>query len=69
MFGNDCQLFDGFTVSTTFQTYQDHEFGELGLYNGRPTAVGTANGGGFYTNGAVETLTEYGWLSLSDHPR
>ena len=61
-----CEFFDGSSLTKTFSTRQRHDYGALGLYHGRPTAVG---GSLFSANRAVETLTGKGWIFLQSHPR
>ena len=63
--GKSCDLFDGTSSTPTFSSNYPHNRGSLGFYEGKPTTVGSE-----YSAGAkkVETLTESGWVSLSDHP-
>ena len=58
-----CDIFNGSNVSTSSKYNDNHAEGGLGLYNGKPTAVGGGTGPG------VETLTEDGWIRLAPHPR
>ena len=60
----NCELFNGIKVQASSGTSKERLWGQLGIYNGRPTAIG-----GEDAKGAVETLTENGWLSLPVHPR
>lgn len=60
----NCNEFNGSTVKRLRRTSVKHHYGELGLYNGFPTVVG-----GLDAKGAVETLTETGWILVTPHPR
>ena len=63
--GTECDLFDGTTSTPTFSSNYPHYRGSLGFYEGKPTTVGSWYSAGYKK---VETLTESGWISLSDHP-
>ena len=62
--GVKCGSFDGAISKKSFSLKTNHRHGELGLYKGRPIAIG-----GYYAWGDVETLTEEGWIELESHPR
>ena len=61
----NCQIFDGKTVSKITKTNKRHKFGEVGVYKGRPIAIGGTGS----AEGAVETFTKNGWKNLESHPR
>jgi hypothetical protein len=60
---NNCDVFDGSTVVTTFSTSYAHKNVGIGYYNNQPTTVGNDFAEGA---GKVETLGPNGWTSLPD---
>jgi len=60
----NCDVFTGSSVYLTYNTTYTHYWGGLGFYNGRATTVGSEKDHAT----KVETLTETGWMKLTDHP-
>lgn len=59
-----CEKFNTITSRKISPLKIKHWNGALGIYNGRPTAIG-----GLDAEGAAETLTGDGWTSVQTHPR
>ncbi|CBY31060.1 unnamed protein product [Oikopleura dioica] len=59
-----CEIFDGSSAVTTFETTNTHQLGGLGFYQNQPATVGS-----YWDNHKkAETLTSTGWVALPDHP-
>ena len=59
-----CEIFDGSSAVTTFETTYTHALGGLGFYQNQPATVGCHK----YDHKKAETLTSTGWVALPDHP-
>ena len=60
---NRCEVFDGESSISTYQTNFGHWGGKLALYKGNPTTVGHEFG---WKRNAVESLSPSGWSILDD---
>ena len=69
LMNKNCEIFNGTAVEElAFEPTVSHWNGGLGLFKGRPTAVGGLQ----YprpNEGSTETLTDNGWEKLPDHPK
>ncbi|CBY32661.1 unnamed protein product [Oikopleura dioica] len=59
-----CEIFDGSSAVTTFESTYTHELGGLGFYQNQPATVGCLQN----KHKKAETLTSTGWVALPDHP-
>ncbi|CBY10310.1 unnamed protein product [Oikopleura dioica] len=63
-YSKSCEIFDGSSAVTTFETTNTHGLGGLGFYQNQPATVGC----GLNNHKKAETLTSTGWVALPDHP-
>ncbi|CBY11692.1 unnamed protein product [Oikopleura dioica] len=59
-----CEIFDGSSAVTTFETTYTHRLGGLGFYQNQPATVGCYRS----KHKKAETQTSTGWVALPDHP-
>ncbi|CBY31067.1 unnamed protein product [Oikopleura dioica] len=59
-----CEIFDGSSSVTTFESTNTHDLGGLGFYQNQPSTVGCYRS----KHKKAETLTSTGWVALPDHP-
>ncbi|CBY11691.1 unnamed protein product [Oikopleura dioica] len=59
-----CEIFDGSSAVTTFESTYTHGIGGLGFYQNQPATVGCVRN----KHKKAETLTSTGWVALPDHP-
>ncbi|CBY31062.1 unnamed protein product [Oikopleura dioica] len=59
-----CEIFDGSSAVTTFETTNTHQLGGLGFYQNQPATVGCS----WNNHKNAERLTSTGWVALPDHP-
>ena len=59
--GRKCEIFDSEQSVSTHSTSTSHNYGKLGFYKGKPTAVGGTK--------KVETFNSYRWSTLPEFSR
>ncbi|CBY31065.1 unnamed protein product [Oikopleura dioica] len=59
-----CEIFDGSSAVTTFESTYTHSLGGLGFYQNQPATVGCVRN----KHKKAERLTSTGWVALPDHP-